>query len=957
MFRDVEKTVSEKGKPRVTGGHKATDPGCQDGWATEKQEPSSMMACFSRNVEQWRWTMQVKDAKKTLFTSLVITMLMLVFVPFVAADDAVILARQYVTNTVHIPGGHYILPYIVGSPNTEYVLDGDMTADGTAIAVRASKVVINLNGKTITYNQTIPGEGVTIDTYNKTDIAIINGSIIQGEAMSEGDQYGKGNNPVKTIGVSRLQVAGINARYGGRDVDGIFAQYAGTSIFESNTLEDTYSVGTLKNRMQGVDAIIAIGGNNVFRNNTIINCRQRGIQVGNYDEVYGNKITINSIATNSYGIFSYAKKHVKMYDNSIKGIGEHPIGIGAVSVGTDDIEIYNNTIETQTTRIGEEYGGSPSCFDSATPCGNYAVGFRTTWGGNNISFHDNTITVHTDSHYEGTYSPTGQSVVVDGKGRGLMVAINAGETSKFFNNTITTLDKDGTGKAFGIACTGNNDGDMTFEGNTVTSNILNVALSDEYGYCAAHPLFVKNTFVKSGNYPAYHTVAAELGGYYEGTGRFVSNVYQDGATESSLDMNFQKSGKNKSVLFGRLMEGTVRDYSNNLMPGIKVSTLNSKNVLESESTTDANGIAKFIVYDYELNNNNGTTESATPVLTTFRPHTLELYDTAISQPLFTTLPASSSSPWDSMSSAGSYVLSSEGKGSITINTVAATYIPPQLDTSAPSVSVMSPLSAAVVTGTVAVTVNATDNVAVTKVDLYVNGQAVSSAAIAPFTYNLDSTTLANGAHTIYAKAYDAAGNVGQSTNVTVYVLNDTTPPAATITTPSNGTTAGGVVTVNASASDDVGVTKVDFYVNNVLQASDAISPFSYNWNTGNVSDGDYQLSAKAYDAAGNVGQSSNVLVKVKNSVADTLAPTVTITTPTTGKNIGNVFTVSASATDNIGVTIMQVYFDNVLRFVTNLNNFTTRIGFNRLAKGSHVVLVKALDAAGNVGQKTVTVYR
>lgn len=573
-----------------------------------------------------------------------------------ATGNPTILARTYVTRTVHIPGGAYTAaaPYIITEPNTEYILDGNISAEGSAILIRASRVVLNLNGYTITYNQTVPGEGVYLDAWNLSDIAITNGAIIQGDAMSEGDQYGTGNNPVRAISVTRMQIAKIYARYGGRDVSG-FKLFASSSIIEENILDDRWYLGTLKNRHQGIDAIVCATGtyetHNIIRYNTIINARQRGIWARGYDQIYGNDITIRSSATNSYGIFGYAAKFVQVFNNTITGRGEHPIGIGFVSGGTDGIDIYNNTIDVKTTRIGEEYGGSPACFDPATPCGNYAVGFRTTWGGNNIRFHDNTVTVHTDSAYLGDYTPTGVPVLVNGKGRGLMVAINAGESSSFSNNTISALDKDGTGKAFGIACTGNNEGSLLFSGNTVTSNILNVALSDEYGYCAAHPLFYRNTLVKADNYAAYKTVAAELNGYFIGTGRFVSNSYSGGASQANIALN-PAGGQLKSVYFGRELEATLLSVPT-LTPfvGMPLTLVNGGVPFDSSSTTDAAGRAKLVVYDYELHDANNT--SAVTLTRYLQPHTIQA---VIGGATYATNPDAAVTAWDYYTSSGAFNL-------------------------------------------------------------------------------------------------------------------------------------------------------------------------------------------------------------------------------------------------------------------------------------------------------------
>ena len=572
-----------------------------------------------------------------------------------SSEQISILSRKFVTSIVHIPGGHYATPIICGKDNTEYVLDGDITADGTAVLVRASKIVINLNGNSITYNQTIPGEGVYIDVWNKTDIAITNGSIIQGAAMSEGDVYGGGNNPVRSKGTSsRLQIALIKARYGGRDVGGFYVS-ALNSIFEQNILEDTWTAGTFKNRHQGIDALAGSKNsshetNNIYRYNTIINCRQRGINTGKNAIAYGNRITINSLATNATGIAPGSGS--KIYDNTIIGRGEHPIGIFYVSK-EGGVEIFNNSIDVQTTKIGEEYGKNPKCFDSKTPCGNFAVGFRTTWRGSNINFHDNTIIVRTDSAYKGTYSPTGKPVVVNGKGRGLMVAINAGENARFYNNTITALDKDGTGKAYGIACTGGNTSpDLMFAGNTITSNILNVALGDEYGACSGHPLFIHNTFIKAGNYPSYKTVAAELGGYFEATGRFVSNEYMEGASQESININ-AKSKTRKSVYFGREITVDLRNAP--ALTPIAAAALTIQDTgttFNSTVTTGPDGLAKTVIYDYELHNDNGAGNAS--VLTRYlAPHKLSL---RIDSTLFTTHSNSTAGAWDALSAKGSYVL-------------------------------------------------------------------------------------------------------------------------------------------------------------------------------------------------------------------------------------------------------------------------------------------------------------
>jgi subtilisin family serine protease len=93
---------------------------------------------------------------------------------------------------------------------------------------------------------------------------------------------------------------------------------------------------------------------------------------------------------------------------------------------------------------------------------------------------------------------------------------------------------------------------------------------------------------------------------------------------------------------------------------------------------------------------------------------------------------------------------------------------------------------------------------------------------------------------------------------------DTVSPSASITSPSNGATVSRTVTVKAAASDDVGVTRVDIFVDGVLIGSDTSAPYEVSWSTTKVPNGSHTLTAVAYDAAGNSAVSAGVTVKVSN---------------------------------------------------------------------------------------------
>lgn len=65
-------------------------------------------------------------------------------------------------------------------------------------------------------------------------------------------------------------------------------------------------------------------------------------------------------------------------------------------------------------------------------------------------------------------------------------------------------------------------------------------------------------------------------------------------------------------------------------------------------------------------------------------------------------------------------------------------------------------------------VNASDNKGVVKVQLYVDNKLTSTSTTAPFTTTWNARRATRGSHALTCKAYDAAGNVGNSPVVTAY---------------------------------------------------------------------------------------------------------------------------------------------------------------------------------------------
>jgi hypothetical protein len=280
---------------------------------------------------------------------------------------------------------------------------------------------------------------------------------------------------------------------------------------------------------------------------------------------------------------------------------------------------------------------------------------------------------------------------------------------------------------------------------------------------------------------------------------------------------------------------------------------------------------------------------------------------------------------------------------------------PPPDTTAPSVSLTSPANGATVSGNVAVSASASDNVGVASVQFRLDGANLGAAdTSAPYAVTWNTTLTGNGSHTLTAVARDAAGNTRISSPVTVTVSNgpppDTTAPSVSITAPANGATVSGTITISASASDNIGVAGVQFKANGAnLGAEDTTAPYAFTADTTAVADGSYTLSAVARDAAGNTRTSAPVTITVSNAPpADTTAPVVSVTSPAGGAAVSGTITVAASASDNVGVAGVQFQLDGANAGAPDTSApYSISWDTTTAADGAHTLTAVAVDAAGN----------
>ncbi len=180
-------------------------------------------------------------------------------------------------------------------------------------------------------------------------------------------------------------------------------------------------------------------------------------------------------------------------------------------------------------------------------------------------------------------------------------------------------------------------------------------------------------------------------------------------------------------------------------------------------------------------------------------------------------------------------------------------------------------------------------------------------------------------------------------------------PTVNLTAPANNTTlSGNTVSAEATASDNVGINRVEFYVGGTRVATDTSSPYAASLDFTSYTPGSYSVYAIAYDTSDRSAQTSSVNV-IKPQPQDTTKPTITAFSPPNSTSVAADATsldLTVNATDNIGVTRVDFVLDSAtIGFENSPSSGTTfrhTINPASLQAGDHIWRVEVRDAAGNL---------
>ena len=302
---------------------------------------------------------------------------------------------------------------------------------------------------------------------------------------------------------------------------------------------------------------------------------------------------------------------------------------------------------------------------------------------------------------------------------------------------------------------------------------------------------------------------------------------------------------------------------------------------------------------------------------------------------------------------------------------------------APTVSWSAPMSGATLKGTLSgssCAANASSNT--TRVVFWADSAQINNDYSSPWNCNFDTTKLRDGSYTLKAVAYNDKEGSSTTASIPITINNSgttsttNTAPTVSFASPSSGQTVSGSISYSANASDNGGVSRVDFFLDGSSSAllSDSSSPYGGSLDTTKLANGTHTLAATAYDAAG-LKTSTQVSFNVQNSTSTSTGSTGSTTTatpapisgsldvwykaPTGGSTIKGVLNGGTSCYANTSGSPARVVFTldgKALNTDTTPADGTQCVlDTTQFANGTHSMRADAYDASGNVKTDIISV--
>jgi len=268
-----------------------------------------------------------------------------------------------------------------------------------------------------------------------------------------------------------------------------------------------------------------------------------------------------------------------------------------------------------------------------------------------------------------------------------------------------------------------------------------------------------------------------------------------------------------------------------------------------------------------------------------------------------------------------------------------------------SIYIVSPSSGSVVEGSTNVVVNATSADGVNRIEFYVDNSLKFTDYSSPYSWTFNTTEVSDGGHEIKVVGYS---NSGSSATATTWVIVNNLKEAPTIYVSglTEGATYQGTVTITVTGEDDIGISKVEFWVGSVLQQTKTSPPYQFSWDTTFFSDGEYIVKIRAYDTD-NLYTEQQYRVYVDNVDS---SPSISITSLQNGTTVSGEVVVDIVASDDKGIFKIELYLDEQL--LTTIYDSTGSYNLNTTlySDGAHTLKATAYDTINQSSSTQIFLY-
>jgi len=273
-----------------------------------------------------------------------------------------------------------------------------------------------------------------------------------------------------------------------------------------------------------------------------------------------------------------------------------------------------------------------------------------------------------------------------------------------------------------------------------------------------------------------------------------------------------------------------------------------------------------------------------------------------------------------------------------------------VDNTPPDAEFASPVEDEEVNGTITISVDVTDVTGVDSIEYSVGGDRtvmnLTSGNTTDGTWEADWNTseVEDGDVPIELTCVDALGNTGM-VDIEVYVNNVDSPPAVEIVSPEIGDLVSGTVRIYANATDDEGVSSVEYRIDDDASWSEMVEDDEYwaaDWSSSSVEDGPHDIHVRVHDSQ---DQTDSVMINV---TVDNTAPEIVIVGPN-----GFVKEVIKIRADIIDEHLDEAWFRVDNGDWGNMETgdpwyaYIDTLDYN---DGDHTIRVRAADEAGNTNQ-------